>query len=818
MNKYVPATGNSSAKIVLVGEAPSYEEEVEGRPFVGPSGRFLDSLLRAANIDRSNCWVTNVSKYAVPANPKKGVKKSFTKRFYEAYHNTDIKLDDQLQELKYELAQIRPNVVIPLGGTALWALTGKTNIQQMRGSICRGWGYKLVPTYHPAHILHQSGEVSGYWNKHVMIADLIRAKNQSEFPELNLPSRLLKVIKSSGELYGFIEQYKEASNPAIDIEAHQCIPICVGIAFNRHHGITVPLWNTIGISSIPDGDLVNIWSLLADFLAKHEVVGQNFGYDRDKLKRLGFIVKGLHSDTMLKAFCINPEFPKNLAFNTSIYTEEPYYKDEGMYEGSFEDLLIGCARDACVTKEVDEEHEKDINDLQMGDYYRNFVLPLHDLYAGVEQTGFRTDDEKQRQYIRKYIEWSSRLDYELFKIAGVRVNVNSPKQVASLLFDNWKVPVRAGTGENELTAILNGKIKHDIHRLGIEKILEKRRVDKALGTYGYALTDYDGRMRTSYFICLKTGRSSTMQQEPPVRPIYEYKDYDGKKKTQARGMAFQTITKHGDIGTDIRTIFIPDDGECFLQVDSAQAEARVIFLLAEDYEALELIDKVDYHALTASWFFGGDEQKYSKKVLGFESPERFTGKTLRHACHLGAGKRTAKDTVNNDARRMGIDYKISEPFAEKCINIFHAKQPRIQRVFQRQVREILQKTRTLYAPVPYGIDAKVGGRRMFFERESEQFYREAFSYIPQRTVSENTKGAALRIRKKHPWIRILVEAHDGLLVSSPIGRKLECARILTEEMQVPIDFRTCSLPRGELVIPAEVEWGMNYKDMERIKL
>ena len=86
------------------------------------------------------------------------------------------------------------------------------------------------------------------------------------------------------------------------------------------------------------------------------MVGQNFNYDRDKIKRLGFRVKKSWADLMLKAFAIDPELPKNLAFNTSIYTKEPFYKDDGMYKGKIEDLLIGCASDACITCEVDREN------------------------------------------------------------------------------------------------------------------------------------------------------------------------------------------------------------------------------------------------------------------------------------------------------------------------------------------------------------------------------------------------------------------------------------------------------------------------------
>ena len=814
MNIYVPGTGNPHAKIVLLGEAPSFEEEVNKKPFVGPSGRFLDRMLEQVGINRNDCWVTNVSKYAVPPNPKKGKKIPFLNRA----KSVGVDMEQQLHELKIELASIKPNIVIPLGGTALWGLTGKSPINKWRGSIIHGMGYKAVATYHPAHILHQDGEVSGYWNKQIMKLDLIRARDESHTKELNLPSRVLHVIENSAQLYDFIQRYRNETYPAIDIEAHSCIPICVGISFNPNHGITVPLWNTHGISRIGNADMVNIWSLLAGFLANHEVVGQNFGYDRDKLKRLGFVVKGLYSDTMYKAFCINPEWPKNLAFNTSIFTREPYYKDEGMYEGAIEDLLIGCARDACTTKEVDLAQQKVVDELGLDQYYRNFLVPLHNLYAGIEQEGLRTSDDNQRAIIKKYIEWSEDLSFKIYQLVGRPINTGSWQQVRKLLFDEWKLPHKETTGEDDLTKLLNDpKIKDVRYRKTIEYILEKRRVNKTIDTYAYGAVDFDGRMRTSYFICLKTGRSSTAQQEPPIRPIIHYKDFDGKNKTQAYGMAFQTITKHGDIGSDIRTSFIPDEGEVFLGVDSAQAEARIIFLLAEDYKALKDIDTCDYHALTASWFFGGTELTHSKKVLGYESPLRFAGKTLRHACHLGAGAKRAAATVNTDARKAKIEYEITVAKAKHCIEIFHAMQPSIKGVFQKEIIDRMKSDRILIAPVPYGIDAKVGGRRLFWEREGDELYREAFSYIPQRTVSENTKGAALRIKKSEPWIKILVEAHDGLLVSVPVARKLEAARILKREMEVPIDFSTCNIKRGIITIPAEVEFGYDYKNLEPLK-
>ncbi len=402
-------------------------------------------------------------------------------------------------------------------------------------------------------------------------------------------------------------------------------------------------------------------------------------------------------------------------------------------------------------------------------------------------------------------------------MAGDHINTSSPKQVATLLYDNWKLPRRKGTGEEVITSLLNMvSVKNETHRRGMELILEDRRVKKTLSSYLLSPTDFDGRMKTSFFICLDTGRSSTQQLEPPIRPSIEVRE-DGKKKTKSIGMAFQTITKHGDIGPEIRTMFVPDDGEIFLQADSSQAEARVVFLLAEDYQALEDIDKHDYHALTASWFFGGSESDYSKKVLGYEHPIRFAGKTLRHAGHLGAGKGRAATELNTQARKYHIDISISESTADQALKIFHNKQPKIKQVFQASVIRALEKNHQLTAPVPYGIDAPKGGTRIFFERWNEELFRQAFSYIPQRTVSENIKAAALRIRKSHIWIRILAESHDALLTSVPIERKQEAAKILRNEFERPIDFSKCSIPRGNLVIPCDIEEGMNFYEFKKFK-
>lgn len=253
----------------------------------------------------------------------------------------------------------------------------------------------------------------------------------------------------------------------------------------------------------------------------------------------------------------------------------------------------------------------------------------------------------------------------------------------------------------------------------------------------------------------------------------------------------------------------------FIQADSSQAEARIVFLLANDEQALKDIDEHDYHALTASWFFGGVEADYSKKVLGYESPIRFAGKTLRHAGHLGAGKRRASTELNTQARKYKIPIQINEAIAERALKIFHTKQPKIQQVFHSEIIESLKINRRLVAPIPFGINSRVGGMRTFYERWGDELFRQSFSYIPQRAVSDNTKAAGLRIKKQIPQIKIYLEAHDALLFSGPERHTDEWSEIIKYEFERPINFANCSLQRRDLIIPCEIEVGDNYRDLKK---
>jgi len=161
MNKprRVDPVGPVDAKIVLVGEAPGKEEDETGVPFTGASGTLLTQIMREAGIERSQCYITNVIKYRPPNNN------------LNKLHEIGLKLEECEEELRRELRQLNPNVIVPLGNTALHALTGKglkakDKITNWRGSIIpsypsigrEGTPVKVIPTLHPAFIMRSWGD------------------------------------------------------------------------------------------------------------------------------------------------------------------------------------------------------------------------------------------------------------------------------------------------------------------------------------------------------------------------------------------------------------------------------------------------------------------------------------------------------------------------------------------------------------------------------------------------------------------------------------------------------------------------------------
>lgn len=131
--------GNPNAAILFIGEAPGEQEDIEGRPFVGRSGRLLNRALELAEIQRSSVYITNIVKCRPPNN--------------RTPFPNELKIGREMLLLK-QIELINPRVICTLGSAALNGLTEKAYpITKIRGQPIDFQGHILLPTYHPAYVL-----------------------------------------------------------------------------------------------------------------------------------------------------------------------------------------------------------------------------------------------------------------------------------------------------------------------------------------------------------------------------------------------------------------------------------------------------------------------------------------------------------------------------------------------------------------------------------------------------------------------------------------------------------------------------------------
>jgi uracil-DNA glycosylase len=167
----VPGEGPRDARIMLVGEQPGDEEDVQGRPFVGPAGRLLRRAMTDAGIDPGDTSVTNAVKhFSWEPRGKRRIHKTPAQREIAACHDW----------LDAEIAAVKPVVIVTLGATALGAVLGKkTTITAARGAtLSLPGGARLIATYHPSAVLRAPDEAARDQLYRALVADLERAARE----------------------------------------------------------------------------------------------------------------------------------------------------------------------------------------------------------------------------------------------------------------------------------------------------------------------------------------------------------------------------------------------------------------------------------------------------------------------------------------------------------------------------------------------------------------------------------------------------------------------------------------------------------------
>ncbi len=158
----VQSTGNINADLMFVGEAPGADEDAQGVPFVGRSGKLLDKIIEAIGMKREDVFIGNINRCRPPGNRTPTLEEAETCKPF----------------LLKEVAIVRPKIIVVMGNTAMKNLLNtKEGITKMRGSFVDYYGVKVMPTFHPAYLLRDPRKKREVWEDMKMVkAELEKAK------------------------------------------------------------------------------------------------------------------------------------------------------------------------------------------------------------------------------------------------------------------------------------------------------------------------------------------------------------------------------------------------------------------------------------------------------------------------------------------------------------------------------------------------------------------------------------------------------------------------------------------------------------------
>ncbi|MBP5224729.1 MAG: DNA polymerase I, partial [Lachnospiraceae bacterium] len=364
----------------------------------------------------------------------------------------------------------------------------------------------------------------------------------------------------------------------------------------------------------------------------------------------------------------------------------------------------------------------------------------------MEDEGIRTDREALKAYSAELKEHVDQLEEEIFALAGERFNINSPKQLAVILFEKLGLPTyQKKKGTYSTAADILEKLAPDYPV--VSKVLEYRTYSKLRSTYAEGLQNYianDGRIHCNFNQTITaTGRISSTNPN------------------------LQNIPARLELGRRIRKVFVPKDGCVFIDADYSQIELRILAHLSKDKELIEAYNSAeDIHALTASQVFG--------VPLADVTPEmRRSAKVVNFGIIYGMSAFSLAD---------GLSITIQE--AKQYMENYFASYPGIKAYLDAQVAfakengyvtTIMNRVR----PIPE-LSSVNFNQRAFGERV-------AMNSPIQGSAADIMKLAMIRVEQalKDEGLRtkIVLQIHDELVLEAPADEQKKAAAILVREMQ-----------------------------------
>ena len=414
------------------------------------------------------------------------------------------------------------------------------------------------------------------------------------------------------------------------------------------------------------------------------------------------------------------------------------------------------------SKTLDEaisKMEEDIEKENMSYVYKEIELPIVSIIKQMEENGILIDVEHLKKISKEYHQELSIIEKNIYKIAGQEFNINSPKQLAEILFDKLNIPTKGikksaggsiSTRESELE-----KIKED-HPIAKE-ILKHRELQKLLSTYIDTLPSFisgDGRLRASF---IQTGTTTG--------------------RFASNNPNLQNIPTRTEKGNSIRNAFIAKPGHLLVSFDYSQIELRVAALLSQDpYFIRSFKQGKDIHTAVAMKVFNVNEENVTAEM-------RRRAKIINFGILYGMG-------VNALRENLGTDRKEAQIFYDNYFKQF----PTI-RGYLDSIKDFAKQngyTITLFGRKRYfpAIKSPVPFIRAMAERMATNAPIQGTATADIIKIGMKKADYALKDKKLDSQAKLLLQVHDELIYEVKKDRLEEVIDIVKNSMEdiIPSKF------------------------------
>lgn len=572
-----------------------------------------------------------------------------------------------------------------------------------------------------------------------------------------------EIITTHQQLHHWLNKLEQSKQFCIDTETTnldvmQAELVGISLAVEEKKASYIPLAHTDGSTQLVREEVLTALKPILENPAIGKI-GQNIKYDYSVLKNYGITLKGITYDTMLESYVLNSGAGRHdmdslalkyLGYKTISYED---VAGKGAKQLRFDQIPVEkagvyAAEDADITLQLhhklypmlDESLRKVLHDIEM---------PLVTVLADMEMHGVLIDPIILEKHGSRLKEQMKSLENEAVQLAGKAFNLNSPKQLQEILFDEQKLPVvaKTPTGQPSTAESVLQELAFDYRLPAV--ILEYRSLSKLVSTYIDALpkriNPKTHRVHTSYNQAVAaTGRLSS--SDPNL----------------------QNIPIRSEEGRLIRTAFIAPEGSLIMAADYSQIELRIMAHLSQDDNLLRAFaNGWDIHAATASEIFQTNLDAVTKE-------QRRRAKAVNFGLIYGM-------SAFGLAKQIGVERQDAQHY----IDTYFRRYPKVLEYMERTRKQAHQLGyvetlfgRRLYLP-------EINSRNLMRQKAAE---RTAINGPMQGTAADIIKKTMLAISnwehsQKNPSAKMIMQVHDELVFEVRKEAVEECRAIIHKLME-----------------------------------